>query len=518
MMPAVFLSTTTYFLITASLVALLMLLIDHGRARRKRTVSGIIEEGILGEIKRDEVPEAPGPKPWPIIGSLDVLGRHDVPYKAFGELAKQYNSQIIKLRLGSLNCIVVNGLENIREILYTKGTHFDSRPNFTRYNQLFGGDKDNSLAFSNWSDLQKSRREMLRVHAFPRALTAKYNQLNSLIAKELECLLGHIDTEASASVKVAVKPAILKTCANIFTNYFTSRRFSNDDEEFQGMVEAFDNVFWEVNQGYAADFMPFLMPLHARNLRRAAQWAQTIRKFVVTRLIEDRRSSWSQVIPEKDYVDCLINHVQTNAEPMMSWNTALFALEDILGGHAAIGNFVVKILGYLAPRRHVQETAQKEIDSVEGVGNVVGLEYRRSMPYTEAILLESIRLIASPIVPHVANRDSSVAGYKVEKDAFIFLNNYDLNMSEDLWMSPQEFIPERFIKKGRISKPEYFLPFGGGRRSCMGYKMVQYVSFSIVATILKHYTLLPVEGESYSVPVGSLALPLKTFNFRFEKR
>ncbi|XP_063985741.1 cytochrome P450 307a1-like [Diachasmimorpha longicaudata] len=517
MLPAIFLSTTTYFLITASLVALLMLLIDQARARRKRTVSEIIEEGILRDIKRDGVPEAPGPKPWPIIGSLDVLGRYDVPYKAFAELAKEYNSQIIKLRLGSLNCMVVNGLENIREILYTKGTHFDSRPNFTRYNQLFGGDKDNSLAFSNWSDLQKTRREMLRVHTFPRAFTAKYNQLNSLIANEIKCLLNHIDSETT-SVKVAVKPAVLKTCANIFTNYFTSRRFSVDDEEFEGMVDALDKVFWEVNQGYAADFMPFLMPLHTGNLRRAASWADTVRKFVVKRLIADRRSSWTSVIPENDYVDCLINHVQTNAEPKMSWNTALFALEDIIGGHAAIGNFVVKIMGYLAPRRHVQERAQKEIDGVEGVGDVVGLEYRRSMPYTEAILLESIRLIASPIVPHVANRDSTIAGYKVEKDTFIFLNNYELNMSEDLWSSPQEFIPERFLKKGRIWKPEYFLPFGGGRRSCMGYKMVQYVSFSLVATILKHYTLLPVEGESYKVPVGSLALPLKTFNFRFEKR
>lgn len=112
----------------------------------------------------------------------------------------------------------------------------------------------------------------------------------------------------------------------------------------------------------------------------------------------------------------------------------------------------------------------------------------------------------------------SVPGYKVEKDTFIFLNNYDLNMSEKLWTSPKDFMPERFVQNGRISKPEYFLPFGGGRRSCMGYKMVQYVGFSTIATILKNFTISPVENENYTVPIGNLALPEISYGFRFERR
>lgn len=111
-----------------------------------------------------------------------------------------------------------------------------------------------------------------------------------------------------------------------------------------------------------------------------------------------------------------------------------------------------------------------------------------------------------------------ITGYNIKKDTFLFLNNYDLNMSEDLWTSPKDFMPERFITDGKILKPDYFLPFGGGRRGCMGYKMVQFVSFSMLASLLKNYTILPVSGETYTVPIGSLALPQVTFNFRFEKR
>ncbi|XP_015602752.1 cytochrome P450 307a1 [Cephus cinctus] len=504
-------SATTYFLIVASLVALILILVDHLRSRKVISSTRKIQDS-----KTPLLPEPPGPKPWPILGSLHIFGQYDVPYKAFSDLARIYESQVVKLKMGSVPCVVVNGLENIKEVLITKGTHFDSRPNFARYHQLFCGNKENSLAFCDWSDVQKSRREMLRAHTFPRAFTAKYNQLNSIIGNEVEHLTHHLLSQTGRTVEA--KPLILYTCANIFTSYFCSRRFDLDYLPFRQMIKNFDKVFYEVNQGYAADFMPFLMPLHQRNMSRMADWSHKIREFVDEHIIRDRFDSWSEVIPENDYVDCLINHIRTNAEPKISWDMALFALEDIVGGHSAVGNLLVKVLGFLATRINVQKIAQQEIDLVNIEGTTVGLEHRVSMPYTEAIILEAIRLIASPIVPHVANQDSSIAGYKVDKDTFIFLNNYDLNMSEQLWTKPEAFMPERFVQDGRLAKPEHFLPFGGGRRSCMGYKMVQYLSFSTLATILKNFTILPVDGESYKVAIGNLALPEVTFNFRFERR
>lgn len=262
-----------------------------------------------------------------------------------------------------------------------------------------------ALAFSDWSEMQKTRRETLRVHTFPRAFTTKYNQLNGIITSEVDILLNYIKNP-----KLSTKPLVLATCSNIFTNYFASKTFNYDDKNFQKMISNFDKVFWEVNQGYAADFMPFLMPLHKLNMKRMANWTREIREFVVTNVIKTRKDSWNDVVDENDYLDCLINHVNSNAEPKMEWETALFSLEDILGGHAAVGNFLMKIFGFLATKRNIQIIAQKEIDNAEIIGKTVGLEYRKSMPYIEAILLETIRIIASPIVPHVASRDSSVAG------------------------------------------------------------------------------------------------------------
>lgn len=85
--------------------------------------------------------EAPGPYRWPVLGNLPHL-RARVPYQALTALAKQFGP-VYSLQLGSVPAVVVTGLDNIKQVLYHKLNHFDSRPNFNRYHQIFDGDKEN---------------------------------------------------------------------------------------------------------------------------------------------------------------------------------------------------------------------------------------------------------------------------------------------------------------------------------------------------------------------------------------
>lgn len=86
--------------------------------------------------------DPPAPKAWPIIGHLYLMARYKVPYRVFDEIMADLGS-VFRLDLGSVPCVVVNGLHNIREVLMIKGDHFDGRPSFHRFNQLFKGDKNN---------------------------------------------------------------------------------------------------------------------------------------------------------------------------------------------------------------------------------------------------------------------------------------------------------------------------------------------------------------------------------------
>lgn len=378
------------------------------------------------------------------------------------------------------------------------------------------------MAFCNWSDIQKKRRDMLVQHSFPRNFSIRFNQLNEIITNQMQSTIYDIKSNLCENQTIAIKPMILQSCANIFTQYFCSRSFSATDKGFQKMIYNFDKIFYEVNQGYLADFLPFLLPIfHSRNLKRMENWSHEIRQFILDNIIEDRIEAWTSSNEQSDYVDSLVDHVTQNYEPKMEWETALFALEDIIGGHSAVGNFLVKVFGYVVQNQHVLKKIQQEVDETikyKESNASIELSDRNEMPYTEAVIMEALRMIASPIVPHVANQNSTIGGYLVEKDTLIFLNNYELSMSEELWVNPKEFNPERFIRDGRVFKPDFFLPFGAGRRSCMGYKLVQYLSFSILTNILQEFDVTSIDGSKITVEAGSLAVDEKSYEFKFKER
>lgn len=102
----------------------------------------------------------------------------------------------------------------------------------------------------------------------------------------------------------------------------------------------------------------------------------------------------------------------------MVYIQALFALEDIIGGHSAVANFVVKVLAFVAKHQEVQKKVQGEVDSLLNGRSEkrVMIADRNKLIYTEAVIMESLRIIASPIVPHVANQDSSIDGNMTETE------------------------------------------------------------------------------------------------------
>lgn len=136
----VLLSSNTFSMVLmCAVVAALVFFVAHSDASAK---SGSKDKKAAKNQTVSEYQRPPGPKPLPIIGNLASMGGYEVPYQAFDDLAKRYGP-IISLRLGSVPTVVINGIENIKEVLITKSSHFDSRPNFERYNVLFSGNKQN---------------------------------------------------------------------------------------------------------------------------------------------------------------------------------------------------------------------------------------------------------------------------------------------------------------------------------------------------------------------------------------
>ena len=69
-------------------------------------------------------------------------------------------------------------------------------------------------------------------------------------------------------------------------------------------------------------------------------------------------------------------------------------------------------------------------------------------------------------------------------NSVVFINNHFSNFSPDYWEEPEAFQPERFLRDGKFVKPTHFQPFSMGRRSCMGYKLIENMMAFLLANIL----------------------------------
>lgn len=135
-------SSNTIYVLSVCIFLLFVMMFTELNGKKLRKFC----ESFSGEDEQTKISitvnKAPGPKPLPLIGNLAVLDGYEVPYQAFSVLREKYGN-IISLQLGSVPTLVVNGIENIKEVLIHKGSHFDGRPNFRRYHKLFCGNKEN---------------------------------------------------------------------------------------------------------------------------------------------------------------------------------------------------------------------------------------------------------------------------------------------------------------------------------------------------------------------------------------
>ncbi|XP_016932069.3 cytochrome P450 307a1 [Drosophila suzukii] len=486
------------------------------------------------QIVYEKLKQAPGPRLYPIIGNLHLLDRYrDNPFAGFTELSKQYGD-IYSLTFGHTRCLVVNNLELIREVLNQNGKVMSGRPDFLRYHKLFGGERSNSLALCDWSQLQQKRRNLARRHCSPRESSCFYMKMSQIGCEEMEHWNRELRNQLVPGEPIELKPLILKACGNMFSQYMCSLRFDYGDMEFQQIVQYFDEIFWEINQGHPLDFLPWLYPFYQRHLNKIINWSSTIRKFIMERIICHRELNIDLDEPDRDFTDALLKSLIEDKD--VSRNTIIFMLEDFIGGHSAVGNLVMLVLAYIARNQDIEERIQEEIDTITLKENrQVTLLDMNDMPFTMATIFEVLRYSSSPIVPHVATEDTVISGYGVTKGTIVFINNYVLNTSENNWVNPKEFNPLRFLEKTNQERPKsskgfdsgiksdreklqlrknipHFLPFSIGKRTCIGQNLVRGFGFLILVNVMQRYNISSHDLSTIKISPESLALPANCFS------
>ncbi|KAJ2395501.1 hypothetical protein GGI23_004277 [Coemansia sp. RSA 2559] len=132
---------------------------------------------------------------------------------------------------------------------------------------------------------------------------------------------------------------------------------------------------------------------------------------------------------------------------------------------------------------------------IESGGIISYNEVKLTLPYLEACILESLRLVPVPSVQiprKVPPEGTIIKGHYIPGGTAIFINVWGSHTSEKYWTDPFKFDPTRFLdrdpKINRQRRHSIFT-FGYGNRICMGKHLAWVNLMTILANMLRNYDI-----------------------------
>lgn len=96
----------------------------------------------------------------------------------------------------------------------------------------------------------------------------------------------------------------------------------------------------------------------------------------------------------------------------------------------------------------------------------------------------------------------------------VMANFHAIHTDPKYWKNPLDFDPKlHFVgEDGLIKKPASFMPFGLGRRSCLGEQLARKELFLAIARLLQKVKLESIPGELYNEPDADLWVAARSFS------
>lgn len=162
----------------------------------------------------------------------------------------------------------------------------------------------------------------------------------------------------------------------------------------------------------------------------------------------------------------------------------------LLAGHETTAASLAWTFVLLSRYPAARERLENEVDAVLG-GRDPRAEDVDRLPWTRAVLSEAMRLYPPAwTLERDAVEDDDIAGVPIPAGATLAIPPYLLHRNVEFWPNPEGFQPERFMGMGEAERPRYaYLPFGGGRRICVGAGFAMLEATLLLATITRTHRL-----------------------------
>ncbi|XP_047329076.1 trimethyltridecatetraene synthase-like [Impatiens glandulifera] len=450
---------------------------------------------LLRHRRRKNLSLPPGPKPWPIIGNLNLIG--PLPHHSIHELTLKYGP-IMQLKFGSFPVVVGSTVEMAKVFLKTMDANFAGRPKlaagkYTTYNY-------SNIIWSPYGSYWQQLRKMCLMELFsPRRL----NSYEFIRVQELNMLL--IDLFNSAGAPITLKDHLSTLSYNIISRMVLGKRYLDKDVSASEFKEMLEELFLLNGVFTIGDSIPWLSFLDLDGyIKRMKVVAKKFDKFlenVIDKHIA-RKSTYQENLMTKDMLDVLLELANNSTlEYKLERHNVKALTQDLLTGGTDSTSITLEwAISEMMKNPKTFKKAHEELDRVIGPNRWVKEKDIPNLPYIDAITKETMRMhpVAPMLVPRETLEDCMVAGYDIPRGTRVLVSVWSIMRDPTLWDEPNQFNPDRFIGKVIDVKGRDFelLPFGAGRRICPGYNLGLKVIQTSLANLLHGYTWSFPKGMS----------------------
>ncbi|XP_022150738.1 cytochrome P450 71A1-like [Momordica charantia] len=454
---------------------------------------------LLLSGRRRKLNLPPGPKPWPFIGNLNLIG--PLPHHSIHQLSKKHGP-IMHLRFGSFPVVVASSIETAKLFLKTHDLNFISRPRLAA-GKYIGYDYSDIL----WCPYGPYWRQAQKICVTELFCAKRLDSLEYIRKEETNALLKEIYKFSGKGIQL--KYYLFTQSFNVISRMVLGKKYLEQSkeysifspDEFRKMLEELFFLHGALNIG---DFIPWIDFLDLQGyVKRMKALYKKFDRFLEHVLDEHngRRMGVRDNYVAKDMVDVLLQLADDpNLEVKLERQGVKAITQDLIA--AGTESSVVTIewaLSELLKRPDIFKKTTSELDKVVGRERWVEEKDIANLPYINAIVKETMRLhpIAPMLVPRLSREDCQIAGYDIAKGTRVLVNVWTIGRDPAIWENPNDFIPERFSGKSIDVKGQDFelLPLGSGRRMCPGYNLGLKVVQSSLANLL-HGFVWKLEGDT----------------------
>lgn len=438
--------------------------------------------------KYDGIPAVAGR--LPLVGNVfDMTKTHLV----LTEWAKTYGS-VFRFNLFGEEIVVLNSFEAIHEALVTNGSDVAGRPHM--YRTEHADRNRNSIVWQTYTPKLQFLRKT--VHSSLRMYGSGLGKLQYRCVPEIHQMVDRIR-------KFNGSPfdpwnIFYDSACNIMLDLAFGKRLDYSDENLEKLKE--------INRLFNHTFGP-----GSSRIVDGLQWLNVFKNKefdTMKKALELRNTFWSEYRQKEPNPESIVSDLQTAAgnpkyeELDVTESTMKETFTNlILAGTDTTTTALTCFLLVLQHHPEIQDRLHDELDHVISTSRSPSLLDRVKMPYLEASLLETLRFISHvPLaVPHATVCDTTICGKKIPKNTTVYINLWALHHDENFWEDPWKFKPERFLDPGGNVLPadhenrRRLMPFGAGRRVCLGESLAKNRLFLFSASLLQNFSFHPENCE-----------------------